>query len=625
MNRTSAQNKKARSALQIELGNTKTQLKRIINCWLNNVFALSAKGSQRRGSLLIVLYLIVSLMVVLRSNPMFEWIAQFSSFFQYLFSFGFAGQSPTALNDFINFVSQALFRPETLRYLPIVILPYLIGLHAASKYLDDIFELNRVDIAREFIRNVALTGSREEIRFANGGLVAKFREAPIFLIGGPGRVIVELDTAVLFEKPDGRPHVIGPNSKREDKILEGFERFRGFKDDQAIDLRDQYCDPINVHNRSLEGIPVSAADVRMVFSVHRNKKPTPEAPHPFEEKAIETLIYEQPSHVLTEGIHASEPPVSWSGTMQGLIRSSLSAFMSKNRLSEYLSSIGPIETGEAEKREEEIVKAKNLVISDGVSPPIPPEIKPPPFQPRHEVSKLFKKFTDEFTENNFTVTANKKGVDLHWVGVGMWKTPEDVAQARHLEAWKLSRENAARGSDMALKAISQEAQIQRTIRDIQDVPLARFRQSVKMVKHKDAIQDLLLGYREKFIEAAELLKKSGRPVPNELYDAIRHIEIVIGAGQHWVGRASQKQRKKASFPLSSEEQLHPGDILTAGIPSTRPTPEDETRLYQILVSTCGGDEEMAERSISNERKQYPHTDRKVLIEHAIERLIRDRN
>ncbi len=625
MNRISTQNKKSRSALQIELGKTKTQLKRLINCWLNNFFDLSARGSQRRGGLLIVLYLIVSLVVVLQSNPMFEWVAQFSSFFQYLFSFGLAGQSPTAFNDFIIFISQALFKPETLRYLPIIVLPYLIGLHAASKYLDDIFELKRVDIAREFIRNVALTGSREEIRFTNGGLVAKYRESPIFLIGGPGRVVVELDTAVLFEKPDGRPHVIGPNSKQEDKILEGFERFRGFKDDQAIDLRDQYCDPLNVHNRSLEGIPVSAVNVRMVFSVHRNKKPTPEVPHSFDKKAIETLIYEQPSRVLTEGNHASEPPDSWTGTMQVLIRSELSTFMSQYHLPEYFASIGPIETGEADKREKEIVEAKNLVVSDGDSTEIPPEIKPPPFRPRHEVSKLFKKFTDEFTQNNFTVTANKKGVDLHWIGVGTWKTPEDVAPARHLDAWKLSRENAIRGNDAAIKAFKQEAEIKRTIREIQDVPLARFTQSVRMEKHKDAIQNLLLGYREKFIEAAELLKKSGKPVPKEIYDAIRHIEIVIGAGQHWVGRAGQKQRRGTSFPSSSEEKPHPGSILTAGIPSTRPTPEDETRLYQILVDTCGGDEEMAERCISNERKQNPHTDRKVLIEHAIERMIRDRN
>ncbi len=628
MNPNPTQNRKPRSALQIELENTRSQLKRLLNCWLNKTFDLSAKGSQRRGSLLLLFFLMTGFLVVLRNNPMYVWVAQLSSFFQYLLNPGFVGQSPTVPNDFIKFLGGSLFSPDSLRYLPILILPYLIGLHAASLYLDDIFELNRVDIAREFIQQVALTGSRKMIRFTNGGLAAKDRESPIFLIGGPGQVIVELDTAVLFEKPDGRPHVIGPNSKKEDRILEGFERFRGFKDSRAIDLRDQYCGPINVRNRSLEGIPVSAVDVRMVFSVHRppNEKPTPKAPHPFDEKAIEILIYEQSSRVLTEGKHSSEPPVSWTGTMQGLIRSSLSAFMSRNRLSEYLSSIGPIETGAAEKREEDIVKARNLVVSEGDSPENPAEIKAPPFQPRHEVSRLFKKFADDFSNSNFTVTANQRGVDLHWVGVGTWKTPQDLALARHIEAWKLSRENAMRGNQGAINAFKQESQIQRTIRDIQDMPLARFAQSVKMDKHKDSIQDLLIGYREQFIKAVELLKKSGRPVPGEIYRAITHIEIVIGAGQrwHWAGQSSQTQGKGASAFPSSVGQPYPEASQTAGIPSTRPSTEEETRLFQILVETCGGDEGLAEECISSERKHYPHADRKILIERAIGRLM-DRN
>lgn len=624
MTQNSTQNKEPKSALQIELEHTKSQLRRLINCWLNSFFSMSAKGSQWRGGLLTLSFLFIGMVAVVRSYPLFEWIAQFSSFFQYLLSYGFAGQSPTALNDFINFIIQALIRPEALRYLPILLLPYLIGLHAASKYLDDIFELNRVDIARDFIRQVAQTGSREVIRFAKGGLVAKDLESPIFLIGGPGRVMVELDTAVLFEKPDGRPHVIGPNTKNEDKMLEGFERFRGFKDSQAIDLRDQYCDPINVRSRSLEGIPVSAADVRMVFSVHRKKRPHPKAPHPFEEKAIEALIYQQPSRVIVEGIHASEPPVSWTGTMQGLIRSSLGVFMSKNRLPEYFSSIGSIETGQAEKREEKIIKAKNQIVSNGDAPENPPEITPPPFQPRHEVSKLFKKFIDDFTKNNFTVTANEKGVDLHWIGIGTWKTPEEVAPARHLEAWKLSRENAARGNDSAMNAFQKETQIKRTIREIQDVPLARFTHSVKIEKHKDAIKDLLLAYREQLIEAVELLHKSGQSAPNEIFQAIKHLEVVAKI-PHWVGGASRSYLKDAPLSPSRGRLPSPSISQTAGIPSTRPSPEDETRLFQILIDTCGGDEEAAERCISNERKQYPHADRKVLIEHAIEHLIRDRN
>ena len=91
-------------------------------------------------------------------------------------------------------------------------------------------------------------------------------------------VEIELDSAALFEKPDGRPHVIGPTVKG-NVTLEGFERFR-----RVIDLRDQYTDPqkpVDVRSRSLDGIPVETKDVQFVYSIWRDRKPrTKEAPHP---------------------------------------------------------------------------------------------------------------------------------------------------------------------------------------------------------------------------------------------------------------------------------------------------------------------------------------------------------
>ncbi|GAB4415626.1 MAG: hypothetical protein Kow002_00860 [Anaerolineales bacterium] len=623
MSQDSISKKKPKSALQIELDNTKTQLRRLVNCWVNTIFNLSAKGSRRRGGILSFLFFAIGFVVVLKGQPMFEWIAHLSSFFRFLLNPDFALQFPTAFNDFFLFVGEALFRPEALRYLPVIILPYLIGLHAAALYLDDLFDLKQIDVAKTFIRQVALTGGRKKIRFAKGELVSKDYKSQIYLIGGPGQVVVELDTAVLFEKPDGRPHVIGPNSKN--KMLDGFERFRGFKDYQAIDLRDQYSDPVEVDARSLDGIPVSATDVRMVFSVHRDGKPTPKVPHPFNEEAIKTLIYGQASRVLTSGTHASEPPESWVGTMKGLIRSSLASFMSKHRLSEYLASIGPVETDAAEKREKDILDAKKSIVADGDASEEAKTFSPPPFLPRREVNRLFDKIIDEFKEKKFQKIAHKNGVDLHWIGVGTWKTPEEVAPAQHLEAWKLSRENAVRGNDEAIKKFKQEAQIQRTIRDIQDVPLARFSHSVKMEKHKDAVKDLLIAYREQLIEAVELLRKSDRPVPNEIFQAIRHLEIVAEI-PHWVGRAGSRYGGDASEHPSNGGGAGLGSTnKAAGIPSTQPEPEEVDKLWQILVKLCNGDEELAEQHIRAERKKYPHSDRKTLIERAIARLTREKN
>jgi hypothetical protein len=529
--------------LQKERRIFREQLRRTANCVLNKIFELTVRGSQRRNQALIFLFLALGFFFTIRAHPLADWRGQLSLIFQYIFNPVVTNNSPNIPSDFINFAFGAVFAPKTLRLLPIFLLPYFLALRAAATYLADIFELEKTETASEFIRQVALTGSRKKLRIGKGEVADSDKNSPIYLIGGPGRVIVELDTAALFEKPNGQPRVIGPTIKgRVD--LEGFERFR-----QAIDLRDQYTDPLDVKSRSLDGIPVSAQDVRLLFSVNRgNNESTTISPHPYDEKAIKTLVYGQASRVVSEGPYPSEPPSSWTGTIQGLIRKELDGFMSKHRLAEYLASIGPPEVEQARQREDEIIKVGKVVLAedDDLEPrDVPPA---PNFQPRNIVSNLFSQFAESFSKN-----ASNRGVQLSWIGVGTWKTPSDIVPEKHLEAWRLSRENLGRGSQNALQDFRKENQLQQTLHLVQNVPLARFQQN-KGREHKDIIQDLLIAYREQLIEAVELLAKSNRSEPPIVRAAIKHIEGVLGI-KHWVGAASSNSGTDASGPSSESDNL----------------------------------------------------------------------
>lgn len=512
--------------LQKETRIFREQLRRFVNCALNKTFDLTIKGSRRRNRTLILLSITVGFFFTLRAHSLADWGNELSLLFQYFFNPSIAEVSPDIPRDFMEFTFGAVRAPRTLRYLPLFILPFLIALQAASIYLADIFEIDKPEIARDFIIQVALTGSRNKIRIGNGEVADSDKNSPIYLIGGPGQVVVELDTAALFERPNGQPRVIGPTVKGK-ATLEGFERFR-----QAIDLRDQYTDPMVVKSRSLDGIPVTARDVRLLFSVSRgNNERSTMNPHPFSEEAIERLVYGQVSRVVLDGPFPSEPPSSWTGTVLGLIRTELGGFMSRHRLADYLASIGQPEVQKARQREEEIIKVGKVVLSDGDDLE-PRNVPPPPnFQPRHLVSSLFSQFTEGFTKN-----ARERGVRLGWIGIGIWHTPSEIVPEKHLEAWKMSRENLSRASPTALEGLHKEAQIQQTLRLVQNVPLARFQQGAGS-EHDVIIQDLLIAYREQLIEAIELLVKSNRPEPPIIRAAIKHIEIVLGI-RHWVGATS---------------------------------------------------------------------------------------
>jgi hypothetical protein len=109
---------------------------------------------------------------------------------------------------------------------------------------------------------------------------------------------------------------------------------------------------------------------------------------------------------------------------------------------------------------------------------------------------------------------------------------------RHLEAWRLSRENLGRSSPSALRGLHEEAGIQQILRLVQNVPLARIQLSeYEKREHNEIVRDLLLAYREQLIEAIELLVKRNRPEPAIVRAAIKHIEWVLGI-KHWVGPAS---------------------------------------------------------------------------------------
>jgi len=497
------------------------QIRRLANCFLNRIFELTDKGSKRRSRMLFIILIALGFLISLRTSySLGDWGAELSRLFTFFFVRDYATLAPNTLTDFFNFVLSAFFGSKTLRYLPVVILPFVLAWQAAATYLDDIFELNRIDVARDFIMQVALTGNRKSIRIGGGDVAEKDKESPIYLIGGPGQVLVELDTVALFEKPDGKPRVIGPTVKGK-VTLEGFERFR-----QAIDLRDQYPDPLEVDSRSLDGIQVSAADVRMLFSIWRDgQSPSAKAPHPFSPKAVESLVYDQVSRVIVDGPYPSEPPVSWTGTSLSLIRGELGGFMNMRRLVEYLASIGPNEVHQAQQRENEILAVGNNVIADGDSLE-PRQVPPPPeFQARNKISSLFSQFTKDFTEK-----ASKRGVELHWVGVGTWKTPNEIVPSKHLEAWRISRENIARGNPTALDILRQEARLQQIIRIIQTAPLGRFQQTSKD-EHQHRVQDLLIAYRQQLIEAEELLRKSKKPIHPSIPRAVEYIGNVLA---HWI-------------------------------------------------------------------------------------------
>src|SRR5262249_46024425 len=132
----------------------------------------------------------------------------------------------------------------------------------------------------------------------------------------------------------------------------------------------------------------------------------------------------------------------------------------------------------------------------------------PEFTPRHEITNLFSQFAKEFTNS-----ARERGVELHWIGVGTWKTPVEIVPEKHLEAWKLSRENLGKGSDKAMEKFEKETILLNMANLIQDVPVAAYQKATKEEDLAKSMRSLLLDYRQQLVKAAELMQDNGEAVP----------------------------------------------------------------------------------------------------------------
>ena len=506
---------------------------RLINALLNRIFDLRPEKAARRMRYLLLLFFASMFLVSLRFYALGMWTKFVQDVFSYYLNPGFA--STYIGNPILNFgafILHVFTDPRIFQYIPIFLAPFFIALQCAALYLADVFELEHVIVARGFIWSVALSGSEETIRVSQGDISEQNRHSPTFLIGGPGKVIVDLDSVAMFEKPDGTPHIIGPTAKepRARATLDGFERFRQAIDtrDHYVDLRDQDPKSQSVQGRSLDGIPITATDVRLMFSVYRGGvKPSTEVPYPFSPESVEKIIYQATSRVTPEQANPSTYEFSWINRMIGLIRAELGTFMGRHKLTAYLASIGMPELEKLQKREEMIFEEVQKLVPPGqdLTTLKDKEPKSPPdFQPRHKISNLFTQFAEEFTKK-----AHSNGVELHWIGVGTWKTPEKIVPEKHLEAWKLSNENIARESPEALSGIETEAILQKTIALIQEVPIAaHLRATMDEKETKKAMRALLLAYHQQLQEAAEFMRARGEAVPLNIEEAIAHINNMFG-------------------------------------------------------------------------------------------------
>ena len=616
---------------------------RLIDAILNRLFDLRPQVATFRLWSIILLFLFSGFVISLFYYPLTIWLGHIQDIFGYLLNPDYIPNFPgDPFYNLANYAYTAFTDPRVLQSLPIFLAPFFIALHAAANYLADVFELDDPRVARQFVWAVALTGSKESIRISNGVVLEEDKHSPVYLIGGPGRVLVNMNSAALFERPDGTPRVIPMTDGPAARIgrLDGFERFRQAVDlrPHLIELRDEDGRSSEIRGRSLDGIPISATDVCFQFTVFRDGHyPNPGNPYPFLRDAIEGLVYGATSTVRPDLPTPSKFEPNWPGNMVGLVRSRLGSFMNEHRLVEYLASIGLPEVDRYNERANQLTGAvEELTSSNDTAIPAAETINKPPSVPREEIKfELFNLFATDFVN-----TQRDRGVELYWVGIGTWRAPVEIfpetgiVPTQHIEAWRLSIENLLKQRKITAGIFRAEAIVQEFSTLIQEIPAAKPLSASTPAESTAAMKELLNAYRLQLIQAVEFMRAKGRSVPEIIVQAIDCLNDVLGESWQRPDNIDPDNNCPPSYgfesrpPRTPQPGLPSPGLPTSGAPSTIEEAPDRQRsvesLYTELAILVQGDTDVANRLIEQQQHLFPKENRRKWIERARDKLLHDR-
>jgi hypothetical protein len=536
----------ARSSLE----NMIDAARRTVDRYINSIFAFNHHAALVRSMVIGVAFIVIWLVLSFTARAPEEYSSLLSDWLNTVAS----GDPTELLKSSFGTFATIFFNPVVIRHLLALYVPFWLMEHVASIYLADIFEKEE-EVAHIFIRQAAFADSYNTIHIRQGQVIKSDQESPMIQIGGPGYVVVELDSAVVFERPDGTPHVIGSTSKEwhGSAIVEGFERIR-----QGVDLRD-VIQKQEITTRSRDGIPVTAKDIQYSYSLYRGPKPikSPQTPYPFDEKAVLNLVYGS----ATRPVKLGEPPSQiqdWleplPGKIFGQISSEMSNFINKRSLSDFLVTVGKPEDDSLEERKkdtDERIRAISGLTENNVDQaaiqsvisfldPDPPEPEAPPVNPDETMrvetaspalefvprSLLTKMFYD-----NFQLKAPQRGTYLNWIGVGTWDTPAQIIPRNHREAWKISRENFARGNSTELQRIYDDAKLHEFLRLIDEVPIRKLYIDLQNQEIDKQVKGVLKEYLGVLERARELYRRDSIPV--DILKAIREIERWLYSDEYY--------------------------------------------------------------------------------------------
>jgi len=199
--------------------------------------------------------------------------------------------SPRGVGGIFIEILSWFFRPPTLFLVINVFLGAFVAYELASYYLNSIYgKSNLIHSGLSLWKKVFGVAKGELIKIEPG---SEWEKKTVYLaeIGGPAKIIVSAENAVILEKDNHRVQIVGPtiNLPQNFYYMENFEILK-----EVVNLQNQSIH-LDVKIRTKDGYPLTIKNLHAIYSVSRNEKTsTLTRPFPFNAQGIFSLYYQTP-------------------------------------------------------------------------------------------------------------------------------------------------------------------------------------------------------------------------------------------------------------------------------------------------------------------------------------------
>jgi len=415
---------------------------------------------------------------------------------------------------YVEKVVLVFFMPDSMRIWLPLILPYFLARYAASRYLEDIYEVSDalkdpkagLKVAREFLLRAAFAHGYGRVREKRTGLCRLIGKVDAAFCPTMKECIKwELTRPEYCEKDVPKSllqklkcwerkrcsHVLSIiNGEIKDRqsplLLIGgpgyvfisadsaalFERpdgmswwlgptidrlhlIEGFERVRRIvNLREHQL-TISASARSRDGLPIEVKDVQLLFDIYRGGRPADrKRPYPFMPMALDRLVYQEPAGPVTDRWEPLSSSRLLTDAMRTMARVELLKFIRSQTVVEFLASVS---YGDVEQLRREYLRVAEQIAGEvGAEKAVPPPMpEPADFIWYSDIAARF----DKMVNGPDGLRARQRGVGLQWIGLGAWHTPVTRVIDQHKEVWRISIENKLRASPLALEQLQRERRI----------------------------------------------------------------------------------------------------------------------------------------------------------------------